>query len=77
MHPVISLIRNSARSGASQCVVHYDVAARPHKRRGMTESAKTRHDTAIAKYFEGKTLHQIAANLGLARITIARWLRKW
>jgi DNA-binding transcriptional regulator LsrR (DeoR family) len=42
----------------------------------MTESAKTRY-TAVAKYFEGKTLHEIAANLGLARITIARWLWKW
>jgi DNA-binding transcriptional regulator LsrR (DeoR family) len=44
----------------------------------MTESAKTRYMyTAVAKYFEGKMLHQIAADLGLARITIARWLRKW
>ena len=42
----------------------------------LMESAKTTY-TAVAKYFEGKTLHQIAADLGLSRITIARWLRKW
>jgi hypothetical protein len=71
-----SLSFDSARSGLGQCVVHCDVAARPHRRCGMTESAKTRY-MAVAKYFEGKTLHQIAANLGLSRITIARWLRKW
>ena len=73
-----SLSCDSARSGPGQCVVHYDVliAAWPHRRGGMTESAKTRY-TAIAKHFEGKTLHQIAADLGLSRITIARWLRKW
>ena len=33
----------------------------------MTESAKTRY-TAVAKYFEGKTLDQIAADLGLPRL---------
>ena len=31
----------------------------------MTESAKTRY-TAVAKYFEGKTLDQIAADLGFS-----------
>ena len=39
----------------------------------MTESAKTRY-TAVAKYFEGKTLHQIAADLGLSWCTIRDWL---
>ena len=42
----------------------------------MTESAKTRY-TAVAKYFEGKTLDQIAADLGLSYTTIKRWMRKW
>ena len=62
-----SFSSDSARSGPGQCAVHYDVAARPHRRCGMTESAKTRY-TAVAKYFEGKTLHQIAVDLGLSRL---------
>jgi transposase len=42
----------------------------------MTESAKTRY-TAVAKYFEGKTLDQIADDLGLSWTTIRDWMRKW
>ena len=75
-----SLSFDSARSGPGQCVAHYGVAAleaaRPHRRRVMTESAKTRY-TAVAKHYEGKTLHQIAADLGLSWTTIRDWMRKW
>ena len=42
----------------------------------MTESAKTRY-TAVAKYFEGKTLDQIADDPSLSYTTIKRWMRKW
>jgi transposase len=41
----------------------------------MTKSAKTR-STSVAKHYDGKTLHQIAADLGLSRMTILRWLCK-